>query len=172
MYNVSNIDNYKQKLTISPEECISAFKTLLYKYFLHINLLNQEKFAQFSLCTLISGIDTLESIFLMLLLKSKNLPFVIHNSEKSIFYYFEFIEQIKKPNAEIHSLLNLSIVDAKMFIYKKILGEAPITSNNLKDSEIIFYKQLKHFTHTYKTLLNILLTNVTIEELINNIEKY
>ena len=126
MFNVSNIDNYKQKLTLSPEECISAFKTLLYKYFLHINLLNQEKFAQFSLCTLISGIDTLESIFLMLLLKSKNLPFVIHNSEKSIFYYFEFIEQIKKPNAEIHSLLNLSIVEAKMIINKKILVEAPI----------------------------------------------
>ena len=86
MFNVSNIDNYKQKLTISPEECISAFKTLLYKSFLHINLLNQEKFAQFSLCILISGIDTLESFF-NVTIKTKNLPFVIHNSEKSIFYY-------------------------------------------------------------------------------------
>ncbi len=169
---ISNIQNYKETLNSTYEDYVIAFKNTIYKYLLHYNLITQEKAITFDLNTLITGIDTIECIFLMLLLKTKNLKLVVQNSENTIFYYFEFVEQINRPRTELHALLNLTIIDAKLFVYKKTIFDMQQkpTILNKKENEILC--KLKQFTLVYKEHLALLLKILTIEELIDKFEEY
>ena len=132
---ISNIENYNRHLSSTYHECVIAFKNTIYKYFLHYSLIVQEKNIVFDVNTLMVGINTIECIFSMLLLKTKNLKLVIQNSENTIFYFFEFIEQMNSPRTELQSLLNLTIMDAKMFVYKKTIFDLNIIKTPLSVEE-------------------------------------
>lgn len=167
---ISNLENYNKELPSSYDECVSAFKNTIYKYILHYNLINQEKMLYFDINTLYIGIEMIECVFLMLLLKTKNLQLVIQNSENTIFYFFEFIEQMNRPKTELHALLNLTIHDAKLFVYKKTIYDIQVFKNTLSNEENNIFCRLKKFTLCYKHIINMILKVKTINEIIENFE--
>ena len=169
-YVISNINNYNKDLTSTYEDCIIAFKNTIYKYFLHYSLITQEKTLCFDVNTLMIGINTIESIFSILLLKTKNLNLVVQNSENTIFYFFEFIEQMTRPRTELQSLLNLTIVDAKLFVYKKTIFDLEGKKTNLSKEENDILNKFKQFTLVYKKFLSIILSRKKINEIIDEFD--
>ena len=174
-FSISNIENYNKSLSSTYEDCVNAFKNTIYKYFLHYSLITQEKTLTFDVETLMIGINTIECIFTMLLLKTKNLSLVVQNSENTIFYFFEFIEQMNRPRTELQSLLNLTIMDAKLFVYKKTIFDLQVKKATLNKEENDVLCKFKHFTLAYKKFLNIIIVTKNINEIIDefdNLDSY
>tara|TARA_B100000482_G_C12557725_1_gene278804 strand:+ start:207 stop:839 length:633 start_codon:yes stop_codon:yes gene_type:complete len=171
-FSILDIENYNKKLQSSYEDCVMGFKNTIYKYFLHYSLITQEKTITFDIKTLIMGIETIECIFLILLLKTKNLQLVIQNSENTIFYFFEFIEQMNRPNTELHALLNLTITDAKLFVYKKTLFDIQLNKTTNTTLENNIFCKLKQFTLVHKQILTMLLKTKNIKEIIEKYEYF
>ena len=170
-FSISNIENYNKSLSSTYEECVNAFKNTIYKYFLHYSLISQEKTLTFDDDTLMTGINTIECIFTMLLLKTKNLGLVVQNSENTIFYFIEFIEQMNRPRTELQSLLNLTIMDAKLFVYKKTIFDLQVKKATLNKEENDVLCKFKHFTLAYKKFLNIIIVTKNINEIIDEFDK-
>ncbi len=168
---ISDVENYNKQLSSTYEDCIIAFKNTIYKYFLHYSLITQEKNITFDVNTLIVGINTIECIFSMLLIKTKNLSLVVQNSENTIFYFFEFIEQMNRPRTELQSLLNLTIMDAKMFVYKKTIFELQVkkTINSSQENKTLC--KFKEFTLIYKKFLSLILVAKKVNEIIDEFDK-
>tara|TARA_X000000368_G_C22959794_1_gene680459 strand:+ start:697 stop:1134 length:438 start_codon:yes stop_codon:yes gene_type:complete len=107
----------------------------------------------------------------MLLLKTKNLGLVVQNSENTIFYFIEFIEQMNRPRTELQSLLNLTIMDAKLFVYKKTIFDLQVKKATLNKEENDVLCKFKQFTLAYKKFLNIIIVTKNINEIIDEFDK-
>jgi len=93
------------------------------------------------------GLDTITSVFTMLLYNTNNLELAYYHSQKAYFYYIEFIEQISDEN---HSFLMLNSRDASVYVYKKTIFEISkrdIVSDPLK------FKQVNLYVDIYKNLI-------------------
>lgn len=66
------------------------------------------------------GLESMQHIFLFLLLYTCNIHLTIYNVQKAFYYYIEFIEQIQK---EEQFFIKFNIKDAILFIYKKTIYE-------------------------------------------------
>ena len=170
-FSISNIENYNKTLASAYEDCIVAFKNTIYKYFLHYSLISQEKSLTFDVDTLIVGINTIECIFSMLLLKTKNLSLVVQNSENTIFYFFEFIEQMKRPRTELQSLLNLTTMDAKLFVYKKTIFDLQVKKTTYTKEENEIFCKFKEFAVVYKKFLTVILVAKNVNEIIDEFDE-
>lgn len=143
-YIISDKKNYNKKLSCKYEEYLAAYKKITLMYFHHYNTIATTDNINKKIIDV--GITSLTNIFLMLLITCKNLNLTLQNCEKTIFYYFEFIDQMNKPKTEIQSILKLTVYDAKIFIYKKTIYELlNVKKNNSVEEEEIF-KNLKNYT--------------------------
>ena len=68
----------------------------------------------------IRGLDTITSVFKILLYLTKNLDLTYYHSQKAFYFYVEFIEQISDDQ---NSFLQLSSREASLFVYKKTIFE-------------------------------------------------
>ena len=81
------------------------------------------------------GIETIEHIFMFVLLYSNNLELTVENTQRGICYYIEFISQMGEESSQI---LNICYLDAIIFTYRKTIFDIP---NNIK-------KDFKNASHT------------------------
>lgn len=108
------------------------------------------------------GINTISSVYKLLLLYTKNLNYTSFNSEKASSYYIEFIGQISDDN---HAFLELNSKDAALFVYKKTIYEI---DNEIRKELVIdenlgkINKQLEIFINIYNNLLFKLLDNYNL----------
>ena len=66
------------------------------------------------------GLNTINHLFNIILLYTKNLKLAFNYGQKSVFYYIEFIDQISE---DANSFLQLNSHDAVLFVYKKTIFE-------------------------------------------------
>lgn len=66
------------------------------------------------------GLHTVNHVFNMLLLYTRNLELIDYHIKKAYLYYVEFVGQISEDN---NSYLQLSSKDAMLFVYKKTIFE-------------------------------------------------
>lgn len=66
------------------------------------------------------GFDTVTSVFVGVLLNTRNIELALYHGQKSLYFYIEFIEQISDAQ---NSFLQLSSRDAVMFVYKRTIFE-------------------------------------------------
>lgn len=168
-YAISNKKNYLNTLNVSYTICFKTYKKLIYMFLKHYNDLFEDKNIQYDSDILITGLYALNNIFCFLLLKTKNIMLASQNSEKTIFYFFEFVEQMKKPKTDIQSILKLGVSDAKIFIYKKTIYDLHEVDNKLSKEDNTFFYHLKDLTNIYKTTIAQLLQNNTIYDIMQNI---
>lgn len=129
---------------------------IVIEYLLHIYYKNLSPFI------IIRGIDTISHVFIMFLYYTQNLETVYNYSQKSLYLYTEFIEQI---SFDKNSFLQLTSKDAVIYVYKKTLYE--IKSANCKKNENTErHKKISLFIHRCKSILYLLIQEESI-----NVEK-
>ena len=69
-------------------------------------------------CIIIRELETFTHVFRLLLLSTKNIKLTENNCHQSIFYFLEFIGQIKM---DTNLFLQLNSRDATIFVYKKTI---------------------------------------------------
>ena len=105
----------------------------------------------------------------MTLIKTRNLNLTIFHTQKAIYYFIEFIEQIFDVN---NQFLKLSTKEAIFFVYKKTIFELTSPSNILSTNSVIKLNILKHITNIYSLLFSYFLSNNTsFTEMNDMIEK-
>lgn len=80
------------------------------------------------------GMNAIHRVFEFILLKTNNIENAYYYSQKSYFYYLEYMEQIHKADL----LQNLNHMDAILFVYKKTIfdiydGEIRNTSDTISN---------------------------------------
>lgn len=119
---------------------------------------------------LINGFSTLTHVFKIMLNKS-TLAAAVENTEKAIYYYTQFIEQMDE---NIMYDLNVSSNSASLFVYKKTINHL---FPEVKEPADIIIKNVDYLLLLYKTLFDILiqgeynallLINIAIELCQNN----
>ena len=117
---LSNSDNYKKILDISNSEIFNNYTSLINEYsnfFIDNTYIQKQNYFNY---VYLKGIETISSVFKILLLYTKNLPLTIFHCQKSFYYYIEFIGQIGDSN---HQFLQLNSKDATLFVFKKTVFE-------------------------------------------------
>ena len=113
-YCLKNEKNINKTLTYNINQIITKYILLLRGYLMFISeklitIKNKENYC----FILLRGLDTITSVFTMLLYNTNNLELAYYHSQKSYFYYIEFIEQISDEN---RSFLMLNSYIKKQFL--------------------------------------------------------
>ena len=160
-----NIDNYKSQLSSKSTEILAKYINIVTEYFVNfsetISIKNPEKYNYL----LIKGLLTLNHVFIMLLFYTKNLYLAYYHSQKSVYYYIEFINQIDDNN--INQVMQLNSNNATLFVYKKTLFEINNevkreVDNNSQETNIVL-KNTNKFIEIYQDIINIVVQSPDLE---------
>jgi hypothetical protein len=101
-------------------EIVDKYVALIGEYYAFIsenqNIVHKKQYPYL----LARGLDTITHVFTMILFYTKNLEITYYHSQKSFYFYVEFIEQILDAQ---HAFLHLDSRDASIFVYKKTIYE-------------------------------------------------
>jgi hypothetical protein len=154
-YSLHSKDNYKEKLETNIEEIICKYIKLVIEYLFFITENIGIKNTKHNNFLIERGLTTITHVFTKLLFYSNNLDLSYYHSQKSFYFYVEFIGQISEDQ---HFFLQLSSRDACIFVYKKTIFEVP--SEFIKKSEISNNSEIKLKTleifDLYKYIINLL----------------
>ena len=152
--NLENVNNYKKTFkTSNPLDYIFKYIELIH------NFLNYSKHninmsdIKLNKYIIIKGIEVLNSIFNIILLYTKNIDLAYYNTQIAYCYYIEFIGQIEDDD---NSFLKLSVKDAILFIYRKIIYtiDQDYRSNyRVVDNEAIMLNDIRNATTKYNYIL-------------------
>lgn len=168
-YSLCDKKIYNEKLTLDFDRYFINYKKIIYMYLNHYKNIIETK-EELNNEIKLTGVSALSNIYLMLLISTKNLNATIHNCEKTIFYFFEFIEQMNAPKTDIQAILKLNVFDAKLFIYKKTIYDL-LEINYIKDEcEEKFFNTIKNFSLVINKILELLInSNKKIDDIIIDI---
>jgi len=117
---LNNSENYNKVIGVPITLIFKNYVELIHQYLLFSNDNVYIQNPTYLKYVLIRGLETIQNVFNILLLYTKNLELVTYHSQKSYYYYVEFIGQIGDDN---HSFLQLNSKDATLFVYKKTIFE-------------------------------------------------
>lgn len=126
IYSLNNLDNYNALLEANIYDIIYNYLTLIMNYLKHIKENLIPKIPDLDLFVVVRGLDTLTHVFQFILNSTNNLEITYYHTEKSFYYYVEFVTQISTDDK---NFLQLSSRDAINYVYKKTIHE--IKSNDL-----------------------------------------
>ena len=153
-YSLQNKNNYNENLKSNIEDIIGKYSKLVFDYLFFIFENIGEKNKNYINFIIERGLTTITHVFTILLVYSNNLDLSYYHSQKSFYFYVEFIEQISEDQ---HSFLKLSSRDASIFVYKKTIFEVPnefIKKTELTNQCSIKLQTLETFDlYKYITLL-------------------
>ena len=168
-YSLCDKKIYNEKLTVDFNKYFINYKKIILMYLNHYkNII--ENTEELNNDIKLTGLSALSNIYLMLLISTKNLNATMHNCEKTIFYFFEFIEQMNAPKTDIQAILKLNVFDAKLFIYKKTIYDL-LEINHIGDEcEENFFNTIKNFSLVINKILELLInSNKKIDDIIIDI---
>jgi hypothetical protein len=142
--------SFNKELNQSVPEIMEKYVSLIIEYTTFIRDKNNILYKKHYPYILARGLDTITHVFIMILFYTKNIELTYYHSQKSFYYYVEFIEQILDVQ---HTFLHLSSRDASIFVYKKTIYEInqehrKETENNIHDDEQ--FKQINAYAQIYK----------------------
>ena len=114
---LSNKDNYKISINGTSDEIIHKYLLIIVEYLLYL-IDYKSNLGSSNLTEYLTnrGIETITTVFLHLLHYTKNPELAYYHSEKSFYFYVEFISQVSQ---EDKSFLQLSSRDACNYVFKK-----------------------------------------------------
>jgi len=167
--SIINIENYNKNFQDTFITIFTKYMTVINEY-LKLSLDNISiQNNQYYTYIIQKGINTLNHVFKILLIYTKNLDIVYYNCQKAYVYYIEFMGQIGDNN---HSFLQLSSKDASLFVYKKTIFE--INNDIRKDftnnpEANIIISNIDLFIKIYNNILEKLICNYKIIDVIKYI---
>ena len=126
-YSLHDTENFNKELTVTPNEVMVKYSDLLSEYTKFIIENIKIKNPNYSKFIIIRGLDTITHVFTTILYYTKNLDITYYHSQKSFYFYVEFISQISEAEK---LFLQLSSRDAATYVYKKTLFD--LNNNVLK----------------------------------------
>jgi len=191
-YVLYNVENYKPLIQNTPQEILTKFVEVIIEYMRLIAEKINIKNKQYYVFIFERGIEILIHVFSMVFYYTKNLELTFYHSQKSYYFFVEFIEQISDDNI---TFLQLSSRDALMFVYKKTIFEInneykkgcpQLTADELEiisymDAHMCIYKKLVSFLIFYKDFkvenkldyINMVCDNIyQIGAVLNTLKKY
>jgi hypothetical protein len=116
------------------QQIIEKYCDIIIEFFNLIQNSEIMKELNYPIPSLYIGLNTIHRIFEYVLLKTKSIEKAIYYSQKTYYYYLEFIEQIYSSNLSN----NLNHMDAVLFVYKKTIfdmydGETNNVSNTMSN---------------------------------------
>lgn len=153
-YSLTNKENYNFSLDFNIVDVMDKYNKLVFEYLLFIIENIGIKNSVYNKFIISRGLETITNVFSILLVYSKNLDMVYYHSQKSFYFYVEFIGQISENQ---HSFLQLSSRDASIFVYKKTIFEMPIEINVLEKTEMI------EIIDVYRNIVNLLILKLINE---------
>lgn len=166
-YKLNNKKLYNKELDINYEGCVNKYIKILIMFLTHYKNIISDK-DELDEKIKIIGLNSLNNIFLTILMKTKNINATLHNCEKTIFYYFEFIDQMNKPKSDIQSILKLTVYDAKLFVYKKTIYEIIELEMSCNYENNQLFSKLINYSIIIINILEILLKNEKIIKVIDS----
>ena len=171
MKTINNSENYNNVVTEPLALIFKTYTSLISEYLLFCvdNVyIQKQKYLKY---VLIRGIETLQNVFNILLLYTKNLELVNYHCQKSYYYYVEFIGQIGDDN---HSFLQLNSKDATLFVYKKTIFEINNDFKKMFDSpsgsQLELIENIRSLTNIYNCIIGYCIDYTTEQLLDNNCE--
>ena len=111
---------FNKELNRSISEIVEKYVALIGEYYAFIrdnpNIIHKKQYPYL----LARGLDTITHVFTIILFYTKNLEITYYHSQKSFYFYVEFIEQILDAH---NAFLHLDSRDASIFVYKKTIYE-------------------------------------------------
>ena len=175
--SLNNPDSYKSELTDNLEDILFKYNQIIndYTQVYMENIKITDKNYYYYL--FLNKIKTINNLFSIILLYTRNLNISNFYTQKSFYLYIEFISQIDNIN---HSFLELNGKDASLFVFKKTIYE--IDNNYRKDyicSNENIFNIISIFTNLTYNFYSLIDSNTSIEifkkeliinnEIINNI---
>ena len=148
-YSLHNTENYKTSMQYSASEILNKYSLLIIEYLNFIIESINVKNNTYNKFVILRGLKTITHVFNIILYYTKNLDVAYYHSQKSFYFYIEFIGQISEDQ---HTFLQLNSRDAMMFVYKKTIYEI---NNEIK-------KQIVYPTADMSVKLDTLNMNITI----------
>jgi hypothetical protein len=117
-FSLNDVSNFNKELDVDVEDVMNKYTELLAEY-IHFILDNIKiKKCEYANFIISRGLDTVTNIFTNILYYTKNLELAFFHSQKSFYFYVEFICQISEAEK---LFLQLSSRDAMIYVYKKTL---------------------------------------------------
>jgi hypothetical protein len=172
-YSLQNIENYKNESHLDINEAVKKYTDLVIEYFKFSMENIKIKNSGFSKFIIIRGLDTITNVFLYILYFTRNIDLTYFHSQKSYYFYVEFVGQISDDEK---MFLQLTSRDATTYVYKKTVFEI---NNEFKkmneDIPVEFREKLditKSYIHLYQTyLLKIIHMPVIEVSYVNHLKK-
>ena len=165
--SISNIEFYNKQLTCNLQEVYSKYGLLIKEYFSHFDTtINKSLYDEYYNYVFLRGLQTVGTIFNMLLLYLKNIEIAYVHSQQSFLYYIEFIGQIGNDSS---GFLQLSSKDAVLFVYKKTIFD--INNDHKKNFKTPTNKekQILYFIEKYICCFNRVIDKLIETNNINDI---
>ena len=125
-YSLQNSENYRKEFNCNISEIVEKYSELIIEYFKFIMENIKIKNQSLSKFIIIRGLDTITSVFLNMLYFTKNIDLTYFHSQKSYYFYVEFVGQITDDEK---TFLQLTSRDATTYVYKKTIFDV---NNELK----------------------------------------
>ena len=122
MSELNDPENYKKDIEESLKEIIQVYIRIVVDY-LHFMAKSKNIKQKCMKFILLRGLETMTHVFNYTLYCTKNLELTESYSEKSMFYYIEFISQINKISQDQPIFLHFTSKDAVVYVYKKTIYE-------------------------------------------------
>jgi len=153
--SLTNLENYKDNIEYSVFEVNTKYINIIIEYL--TNIIKNDIYSTF---IIIRGIETISHTFKYILYYTNNLDLTYYHSQKALYLYIEFINQI---TTDRNVFLQLNSRDALMYVYKKTIFELDrvyckdICDSNKKFVEHI--KQVNEFIELSTSIIFYILNN-------------
>jgi hypothetical protein len=152
--------NYKPVVENSVTEILTKFVAVIIEYMRFISEKITMKNRPYYKFIFERGMETLIHIFSVIFYYTKNLDLTFYHSQKSYYFYIEFIEQISDDNI---NFLQLSSRDAIMFVYKKTIFELNneyrknISEPTSEEKNLL--STISSYTYIYKNIVQFIINH-------------
>ena len=148
-YSLQNSENYRKDFNCNISEIVEKYSELIMEYFKFIMENIKTKNSSLSKFIIIRGLDTITNVFLHILYFTKNIDLTYFHSQKSYYFYVEFVGQISDDEK---TFLQLTSRDATTYVYKKTVFDV---NNELKKINENNSDEFREKMDTIKSYINL-----------------
>jgi len=148
-YSLQNSENYRKDFNCNISEIVEKYSELIIEYFKFIMENIKTKNSALTKFIIIRGLDTITNVFLHILYFTKNIDLTYFHSQKSYYFYVEFVGQISDDEK---TFLQLTSRDATTYVYKKTVFDV---NNELKKINENVSDEFREKMDTIKSYVNL-----------------